>query len=311
MTNPVEQTRLSTHKASEAFVASKTQSMMEIGVWPPSERMNFRAWLANFKDKERPYAFNLLNVFIYYNERLVDALFRAAVQRLSVSIVRSATSVQDARNRWRRFLASVQVTYVQGEDPNPTDSGLLFARKARQVLDINEKQITEPKQALSALLQKPDSPVMIVDDFVGSGNQMIETWHRSYISTAGQPDTFAGAVQNGASVYFVPIVATQYGLEEVKSKCSGLTISPAHVLDDRYSLTAPDSVLWPDDLKSDALSFLYNASRRAGIVDECEFGWRGFHDLALALAFHHSVPDSTLPLFFWNRNGWKPLIART
>lgn len=285
--------------------------MMEIGVWPSSERMNFRAWLANFKKEERPFAFNLLNVFIYYNENLVDALFRAAVQRLSVPMVHSATSVQDARNRWRRFLASVQITYVQGEDPNPTDSGQLFARKARQVLGIDQKQITDPKQVPPALLQKPGSSVIIVDDFVGSGNQMIETWHRSYGSTAGQPDTFAGAVQNGASVYFIPVVATRYGLDKIESECSGLMISPAHVLDDRYSLTAPDSILWPDALKPDALSFLRNASRRAGIVDECEFGWRGFHDLALALAFHHSVPDATLPLFFWNRNGWKPLIART
>lgn len=312
MTNPVEQTRLSTHNASEAFVESKVQSMMEFGVWPSSERMNFRAWLANFKKEERPFAFNLLNVFIYYNENLVDALFCAAVQQLSVPMVRSTTSVRDARNLWGRFLASVQVTYVQGEDPNPTDSGLLFARKARQVLGIDEKQITEPKQAISALLQKPGSSVIIVDDFVGSGNQMIETWHRSYGSTVGQPDTFAGAtVQNGASVYFVPIVATQHGLEEIESKCSGLKISPAHVLDDRYSLTAPDSVLWPDDLKPHASSFLLNASRRAGIVDEPGWSWRGFHDLALALAFSHSVPDATLPLFFWNKNGWMPLISRT
>ena len=311
MTNPAEQTRLSTHKVSETFVESKIQSMMEIGVWPSSERMNFRAWLGNFKEEERPFAFNLLNVFIYYNENLVDALFRAAVQRLSVPMVRSATSVQDARNLWRRFLASVQVTYVQGEDPNPTDSGLLFARKARQVLGIDQKQITEPKQVPSALLQKPGSSIIIVDDFVGSGNQMIETWHRSYGSTAGQPATLGEAVQNGASVYFIPVVATKYGLEKIESECSGLMVSPAHVLDDRYSLTAPDSILWPDALKPGALSFLRNASRRAGIVEEYEFGWRGFHDLALALAFHHSVPDATLPLFFWNKNGWAPLITRT
>ena len=71
---------------------------------------------------------------------------------------------------------------------------------------------------------------------------------------------------------------------------------------------ARDSGLPP--WKPGAHEFLFEASRRAGIVDELGSNWAGFENLALPLAFFHCVPDATLPLYFWERNGWSPLIRR-
>ena len=85
---------------------------------------------------------------------------------------------------------------------------------------------------------------------------------------------------------------------------------PAHVLDDEYSLISERSRLWPATLEAGAHEFLFEASRRAGIVDELGSNWAGFENLALPLAFFHCVPDATLPLYFWERNGWSPLIRR-
>ena len=281
--NPSEPSRIPTHNASEAFVQAKVDFLMDIGVWPVREDMDPYAWLKNFTTDERPFAFNLLNVFLYYDDRLVDALLGATVQRLSTQVSRSATSLSEAQELWHDFLGSLYITYVQGEDPNPSDSGLVFARKARQILGINEERITEPKHALAALLRNPHSSLILLDDFVGSGNQMIETWHRPYILRAGQMETLATVAQNTPSVYFVPIIATKYGLGRIRDECPGLDVRPAHVLDEQYSLTAANSILWPDLLKPDAPSFLLGASRRAGIIDEYEYGWKGFHDLALGL----------------------------
>ena len=211
---------------------------------------------------------------------------------------------------WQHFLTSTYVTYVQGEDPNPADSGLTFARKARQVLGIPEERIVDPERALAFLSTNPNQSVMLLDDFVGSGNQMIDTWHRPYGTTPGHTATFADIARSGPNLCFVPIIATQYGLTRIQSQCPGLTVCPAHVLDDRYSLTASDSILWPDALKSGALSFIFETSKRAGIVDDYKYGWEGFHNLALGLALSGSVPDATLPLFFWDKNGWAPLISK-
>lgn len=307
MTNPDASDRLLTHDASERFVDSKIQFLMDIQIWPLRQRMDPHAWLANFTQDERPFALNLLNVFLYYNEPLVDSLLYGAVQRLSARIAQPAHTLHHARTEWNNFLESLIITYVQGEIPNPTDSGFLFARKARQVLGIPERHIVEPSDALAILSQTPHTPVLLVDDFVGSGNQLVATWQRPHLSTSL---TFHASAQREANIFYVPIIATKSGLATITTHCPGLKIFPAHVLDERYSLTSSSSIFWPDTLRPDALSFLFEASQRAGIVDGYQYGWRGFHDLALPLAFYHCVPDATLPLFFWDQRGWMPLIRR-
>ncbi len=281
---------------------------MDTGLWPVRKRLDPQSWLTNFSENERPFAYNLLNVFLYYNEDLVDALLIGAFQRVSAHVVGSATTLADARTRWRTFLSSVLVTQVQGEDPNPADSGYAFARKARQVLRIDEAQIAEPRHALSDVSIRFDTPVLLVDDFVGSGNQLVETWHRR--QGAEGLGSLAAAAEAGVSIFYVPLVATSLGIARLRRECSNLKVFPAHLLDERYSLIAPNSILWPESLKPHAQAFLLDASDRAGIVDGYEYGWKGFHDLALAVAFAHSVPDATLPLFFWDRNGWKPLLVK-
>ena len=305
-----DQNRLAAHHTSEEFIFSKLQFLVDIHLWPLRTRLDPYAWIENFTDTERPYALNILNVFLYFVGDLIDAMFRAAVHSLCPELTAKATSLAEARAIWHMFLSTVRVTYVQGERPRPTDSGILFARKARQVLGIQEDHITDPGHALASLFNCPSTPVVFVDDFVGSGNQMISTWTRRYDTNSGYETSFADTSHNSYVVY-VPLVATQVGIEALSRECPNLRVCPAHSIDGHYSLVSPDSVLWPDQLRKLAPEVLYNASRRAGIVDGCEFGWKGFHDLALAIAFEHSVPDATLPLIFWDRSGWRPLIRRT
>ena len=311
MTNPARQSRLPAQAASEAFIKSKMQFLVDISVWPGGQSLDPRAWLNNFLASERSFALNLLNVFLYYNEQLVDALFSRAVQQLSTNITKSSTSLTEANKQWQFFLESVCVTYVEGEERSPTDSGLVFARKARQVLGIDQGQIVRPEQALERRLRKPACPILFVDDFVGSGRQMKITWYRQHSSGSGRTHTFAEESIGGGDIFYVPIISTAYGLNALASCCPGLKVHPSHILDNRYSLVDPDSILWPEALRPDASNFLLEASRRAGILDELKEEWMGFHNLALALAFSHSVPDATLPLYFWDRRGWAPLIRRT
>lgn len=311
MTNHASGSRLPAKAASEPFILSKLQYLVDVGVWPNRDRLDYHGWLANFRASERPYALNMLNVFLYYNDSLVDALLRRAVNQISARTTRTSQSLVDATESWRNFLRKVCVTYVEGEQPNPTDSGLVFARKARQILGIYEQQIGRPQEALLSVLQGRTHTVLLLDDFIGSGRQTITTWNRSYSFGTAGTYSFAQASKAGVKAFYVPLVSTAYGLGEIERECPGLTVYPAHVLNSQYSLTDSNSVLWPDELKSSAADVIFSVSRRAGIVNELGNYWNGFHKLALAVAFGHSIPDATLPLFFWNDNGWIPLIRRT
>ena len=303
--------RLSAHRVSEMFVLDKTDYFAEVNLWPEFQRLDPRGWLNNFHSDERFFANHLLNVFLYFNETMEDALLRAAVQSLSAGISRGRTSLTDAKSQWQAFLEGLVVTYVEGETPRATDSGYLFARKARQVLGIQDSQIVRPAEAVDRFIDKSDGALLLVDDFVGSGRQMAATWHRSYTAPSGRRGTLREIETNGNRVIYTPLVATSYGKRRLAEACPSLEVRAAHEIDERYSLVSPDSILWPDSLKADAMEFMRSTSERATITSTCEFGWKGFHDLALAIAFGHGVPDATLPLFYWESADWHPLIRRT
>jgi len=299
-------------KISEQDVLAKAEYFVDVRLWPLPNELNPLVWLANFRQDEKEHAVHLLGGFMYLSPDLIDQMFRSAFQSLSSSFYSRSDSFLSFQTKWRLFVESVVVTYVTGETPSPTDSGLTFARKARQVLGIDQARIMQPSDAIRRLMERP-GPVLFVDDFVGSGTQFVSTWRRQVDVSPDSGVSFERlATLRGAEFYYCPLICTTYGYDNLKQACPSVHVSPAHVVSERYSALAPDSIIWPSHLRSTAVDFLRRASERAGIpdTDGNVNDWRGFRKLGLALALGDSVPDATLPIFYWEENEWKPLIRR-
>jgi len=116
----------------------------------------------------------------------------------------------------------------------------------------------------------------------------------------------------GVQFFYIPLICTEYGYNRIKNDCPEVILSPSHILSERYSAFSNHSIIWPDHLRETASHVIQSVSKRAGIPDTNggEQDWRGFHKLGLALAIHDTIPDATLPIFYWEKNGWKPLIQR-
>ena len=284
------------------YLIDKYEYFSSVGIWPDRNVIDTNRWLSNFLDEELEHALYLLNAFMYFSTTLVDQIFSASIR----SIGRLMTTDQ-----WMDFLDSLLITLVTGEVPNITDSGHLFARRARD-LGIPQERIVSPEQACEQIRGGFNGPVVFVDDLVGSGNQFIETWHRSY---GTQDQSFVAlAPVSAAKFYYCPAFCTQFGLRRINCACPGVTVSSGVFIPANYGALAPDSVVWPSHLKSTAQDFLLSASQRAGIPDTggtTADDWRGFASLGLTIAFEKSVPDATLPITYWDRNGWRPLMRRT
>ncbi len=291
----------------EEFVLRKTDYFVDVQLWPPETKLNVNGWLSNFNSNERAHALQLLNSFIYLSPLLTDELFKAAFQQLSRSVIQESESFLSNNARWSRFRHAIVVTHVTGESPNTTDSGYSFARKARQVLNIAENKIFAPADLVQHLFDSGPQPVLFVDDFVGSGNQFVETWEREEELRDGTFMSFKRlASAPGYSFFYCPIVCTERGRTRIKDKCENVIVSPAHFLPEQYSALAIDSTIWTDELRPTSRDFLENASKRAGIN-----AWKGFHDLGLAFSFDYGPPDATLPIFYHDNNGWIPLVKRS
>ena len=273
-----------------------------IGIWPSKVVLDPERWLDNFLEEELEHALYLLNAFMYFDQTLVDQIFSVAIR----TVGRLMTRVE-----WANFLSSAIVTPVTGEEPNVTDSGHVFARKARS-LGIPEERIVGPEQACQRIQSGFRGAIIFVDDFVGTGSQFIATWCRTYRT---QYESFNNlAAMSRAQFYYCPAFCTQLGLRRINQECPEVRVSPGVLIPDNYGTLANDSIIWPSHLQHTAEDFLRTASVRAGIPDtggtEPE-DWRGFAALGLTIAFEDSVPDATLPIMYWEANGWRPLMRRT
>jgi hypothetical protein len=293
---------------NEPFVLTKCDYFVDVQVWPLSDQCDARGWLSNFEGNDRAYALQLLNSFMFFRQPMMDAMFMSAVNGLSQRLCAGQTFAA-AQRTWRSFVDSLLVTRVTGESPSDTDSSFHFARLARQILPLSEPQVVSPEECVKVLLSDA-RPVVFLDDFVGSGHQFVTTWHREIDVLGGGQTSFEriARVRRGVAFYYCPLICTQLGMDTIKRDCVGVTVSPAHILPSSYSAIVPDSIIWPASLLVEGIRFVERASARAGIPDD---EWRGYADLGLALAFeHYTTPDATLPFFFWEQNGWKPLVHR-
>lgn len=295
-------------KVTPEFALAKCNYFVDVQLWPIHSLIDPDMWLSNFKPEEMDHAVQLLYSFMYYSEPLIDEMFVASFQGLSREIMSRSPSLLNVRAAWRAFVDSVIVTRVTGEIPSDTDSAYTFARKARQLLGIPEERILSPQEVLLQLYNHGPQPVVFVDDFVGSGDQFITTWERPVSLPNAVTVSFKKlASRRGSQFFYCPTLCTQSGYERLERECPGVTLSPAHIISNRYSAFAPDSLIWPPELLPTASDFIQEASIRAGVHG---ISWRGYNDLGLVVAFLRSVPDATLPIIYWNENGWKPLIQR-
>lgn len=294
----------------------KTNVLVDARLWPSAPDLNVPAWLSNFDEADLDFAYALLNAFLYIPNRWVDELFIAGLRDLSRVICTASDPFVQQQREWRRFLQTAIITYMTGEEPNPTDSGYAFARRARQLAGLPEINIMHPNRAFEEA-KNTDRAVIFVDDFVGSGSQTQRTWTRAY--GAGSVKTFSDLAGTRArprastGLYYVPLFMTESGRDYVQATCPGLTCRPVHVLDGSFSALSPNSKVWPPGMQQQGVDFVKRVSLARGVpetggshVDD----WRGFAALGLCFAFEHSIPDATMPIFRWEEDGWKPLKRR-
>jgi hypothetical protein len=300
-------------RVSEEFVRAKCAYFVDVQLWPVHAELNYEGWLRNFGPDEMEYAVHLLNAFQYFTDRLINQMFAAAFQRISSHISDPAAPPLVVQNEWRQFLDEVVVTYVEGEEPSVTDSGYTFARKARQILGLPEHRISGPAEALlDASRTSTSRHIVFVDDFVGTGDQFVSTWERNYTLPGEGKLSFSQLVARAPiNAYYCTVMNAKHGQDRITHAYPDVTLVPAHVLLPQYSAVTGNSYIWPDHLRATALDFLQQASERAGIPLVGPKQWKGYKGLGLTIAFSHSVPDATLPLFYWEENGWTPLLRRS
>lgn len=287
-------------------VLDKCAALKKAALWAGEPRIRPRAWINNFDSADRGVAAALLDRFNFYDPRATDALLVAAYHALGDGL--SKGPVAPSRSALLEALPTAVFTPVLGEDPNPTDSGNFFSRKVRQQLGVPENRIVDSGEALASASQ--GKAVVFVDDFIGSGDQFISTW-----TMAPRGVSFSDVhARVGFVAIYVVLVATRSGLESIHRQAPAVAVSPAHILEDRATLRGFYSERPELEAPIEALLTKYVGRLTPGedVIAGNPLNLRyGFKQKGLMFAFDHSVPDSTLPIFWSSGTSWSPLIERS
>lgn len=282
-----------------------------IGVWPEQPFViDPRGWLSNFSGKrDEEIAVALLESFMFFNEKQTLKMFETAFAALaSEEYVRKLPGAR-LEEKWALFRATALVSFPTDDAETASSSGYMFVRLARQTLKLPDAQLLDPGQLVQFLANSlTPAPVVLTDDLVGSGDQFNRTWTRTVSLSGGGETSLQEEVRRlGCPVFYAPAICTEVGMSAIAALAPEVKVRPAHFLPKAYSAADSTTLLVPDSMRSELHEFVVRQSERLGVGRFGAFGW---NELGLAIAFDHSTPDLTLPIFRSEFPGWRPLVRR-
>jgi hypothetical protein len=289
-------------------VIAKCDALRRAGLWPAEPTLRTRAWLENFDAEDRHLAAFLLDKFTYYNRDLTDALLEASYQSIGDGLQKGPLAPD--RNNLIKSLHTAAFTPVKGEEPNPTDSGYLLCRKARQILGVPQALILETDKAMNHA--ESGSTVVFLDDFIGSGDQFLKTWGN--LDDKGRSFKSLQSKSSFTAIY-ITLITTDFGLENVRLGAPTVAVCMTHTIESKSNIFG----IMNDNPKMKNLIEILLAKYATRLTPEEDYMLRnpsyikyGYKNRGLMFGFEHSTPDATLPIF-WSpgSNNWETLIERT
>lgn len=287
---------------------NKFKFYQDIRLWPKNSDFNYEAWLDNFDaGEERNLAQCILDFFIFFPDDIIDQLFRTVVGRAGYFFRKHDST-------WcnKSFSEDCWYSYIPGEDPNVSDSGLLYTRKVKEVLGVPEGRLKSFTELL-AFLNTATTPqnIILTDDFVGTGNQCKTAWNNKLYS---EIPSLKEIVKNGGHrMIYAPLIVNERGKNCIKGLCDGLALEYAYELGTEWNLFLPSCLCWDGDagLYKEGTDLIKMKSLSIGIEDDnsvCSV--KGLGGQGLALGFSHGIPDACPGFFFKETDDWVPLKVK-
>jgi len=234
-----------------------------VQTWPLSDELNYDGWLSNFKiGQERDIACGILDFFTHYSAKMVNQMLKTSVSNSGFVFLKHFSD-------WKHsdFKTRCIYSFVPGETLNPTDSGFIFTRILRDQMGVPESRIVNYIY-LPQILEKINqpTPIVFVDDFVGSGAQVKKAWLDNKFSYNGK--TLSQMCKEGNHcVVYAPLIVNYQGYQVISNHCIDLHLSATHILGPEYNLFNKECICWKNDdaLFRHGTELILKKSRSLGI----------------------------------------------
>lgn len=294
------------------YALKKVYFYIESKFWSKLDIDTLHAWISNFKTTEEKYcALKLLDRFVFYSEedivRMIDFGFYESILKRKIIDFEIANDFQvknDVLLKFKSdFILNTRVLPLLTD--NLSESSLAMVRYLTNDIGFPERNILDLNNLKSEDLEKSKN-LIILDDFIGSSNQLHTFWNFTEIQVDGEaifPKNLKSRFPNLEIEYFC-LICTEDGYANFHAQTIdvGLRITYCEMLTNKYKVFGKDSVYFNNEEVEVCKNVLDSLCQKQTI------DLLGYKSLDYAIAFHHSIPDSSLPLFYSQTNNWNPLF---
>jgi hypothetical protein len=263
-----------------------------------------RRWLRQFDDDSR------IEVAFMFLQRLAEHGYMSEGAR-----GRTLTMLEEALQHRRTHVGGKTWKIVRGRKDNlcvtyadsETKSGASTARELAK--RIRPGKVAEG-EAIGPWLRthvQDDPLVLVVDDFAGTGATLDNGLKRLFLALT-QPlvDEY---MQDGRISCYCQFAFPE-ALDRLKGQYSKVEFYAAHMFGDEVRSLDPQAGLCEtDEERVYARDILLQIGRE--LTPQNPLGWG---DMGALVAFHNSIPNNTLPIFWSdgrvNERSWQPLFPR-
>ncbi len=236
---------------------------------PSRERLI--SWLKQFQDEHQSIAHRVLDSVILLSELEIQTGYKSILDALPGW----SKNPTERRGRW----------YFIGMG-NPGESGQAMLRLFREANGLTadrwQNSFVAPRELPSLALKAIDN-VVFVDDFAGSGQQMVGYW-----------PLIEELVASEAHCYLVLSATTTRAEAEIRNNTE-LDIKSPVILSEEHNLFSPHCATFTEDEKIILEEYGRKASRTQP---------RGYADCGLALVLSHKTPNNSIPILHANHDSW-------
>lgn len=297
---------------SRAFI----DFMLSQQQWSGLTKIDVEQWLSNFRElqpKEMLLVYKLLTNLIYFSEKdVLEALkegihnclfYNVILERqkaVNFSMSQQALSVITKQELRKACF----IPLLNSESPH--ESGNYVTRMLVQHGIIQTNQSMFLGKIATAIREQKFSRLVIVDDCVGSGDQLKEFWNTAVVNDNGNIILLKNyCAQNDINANYLTLFGYNKSIEALKQTFHDLNICCVRELSDIQRVFADNSYIWSNNNERDeAISLFKN------MTDNCGIPLLGYKGLDFAFIMHQTIPDWSLPLLWKETADWKLLMRR-
>lgn len=295
------------------YALQKVHFYIESKFWSKLDNDTLSKWLNNFKTVDEKYcAAKLLDRFVYYSEedtlRLLEYGFGELIfkryalkSELKENFDISNKNLLDFKTK---FLSKTVILPLLSNN-NLSESSLAISRYLTNDLGLDETKILDINNLSSKILNHAKN-LIIIDDFIGTGKQIFDFWNCAKMKLDDEEISINSLKHlfKDLEIEYLCLVCTEEGYFNFHTQNTtvGLRITYCEKLTNKFKVFGSTSVYFEKDEVDESKIIIEKLCDLNGI------NLLGFNGLDYAIAFHHTIPDTSLPIFHKQTDTWNPLF---